>query len=67
MAVKPSKVEYEIGKDRYGRPTRLVGEIEGGQQFWSIISPAIAQRDEGEHIRSLTIEQLKAIAQIASS
>lgn len=63
-AMKPSKVEYEIGKDRYGRPTRLIGEVEGGQQFWSIVSAPIAQRDEGEHIRSLTADQLKAIGQI---
>jgi hypothetical protein len=66
MAMKPSKVEYQIGKDRYGRPSRLIGEVEGGQQFWSIISDPIAQRDEGEHIRSLTTEQLKSIAQILS-
>lgn len=64
--MKPSKIEYEIGKDRYGRRTRLVGEVDGGQQYWAIISDPVAQRDEGEHIRSLTIDQLKAIGQIAS-
>ena len=65
--MKPSRVEYEVGKDRYGRRTRLVGEVDGGQQYWSIISDPVAQRDEGENIRSLTIEQLKLIGQIASS
>lgn len=65
-SMKPSKIEYQVGKDRYGRPTRLVGEIDGGQQYWSIISDPVAQRDEGEHIRSLTAEQLKAIGQIVA-
>lgn len=64
FSMKPSKVEYQVGKDRYGRPTRLVGEMDGGQQYWSIISDPVAQRDEGEHIRSLTADQLKAIGQI---
>lgn len=56
------RVEYNIGRDRYGRPSRLIGEREGGQTYWSIRSEPVSQRDEGEHIRSLTGLQLDAIA-----
>ncbi|GEM_PF-2466634 len=65
--MQPTKVEYDIGKDRYGRRTRLISEKDGGQVHWSIISDPVSQRDEGEHIRSLTSEQLRAIASVSTA
>lgn len=61
---EPVRVEYDIGRDRYGRPSRLIGERTGGQLYWSIVSDAINQRDEGERIAGLTSEQLLAITRL---
>lgn len=64
--MKPSRVEYELGQDRYGRRTRLIIHREPGLDHFEIKSDPVSQRDEGECIRSLTIEQLRAIGEALS-
>ena len=61
--MNPSGIEFEIGQDRYKRRTRLIGKTEGADFVWSIKSDQLAQRDEGEEIRSLTTAQLKMIGE----
>lgn len=58
-----SKVEWSLGKDVYGRPVRLIMERDGGQSKYSIISQPISQRDDGEHIRSLTRANIEELLQ----
>lgn len=61
--MNPSGIEFEIGQDRYKRRPLLIGKAEGADFVWSIKSEALAQRDEGEEIRSLTTAQLMMIAE----
>lgn len=63
----PKRMEYDIGRDRYGRPTTLIAEWNGGQLYWRIRSEPVNQRDEGEDIRSLTSDQLIAAGNIAGA
>lgn len=58
-------VEWDIGKDLHGRSVTLRQTVgTAGQYQFSIISEATSQRDEGEHIFSLTRANLNAIAEI---
>jgi hypothetical protein len=66
--MKPERVEYRLAADRYNRSSRLIGEAQtNGTMLWSIVSDPVSQRDEGEHIRSLTTEQLVQIGEIAKN
>ena len=65
MSAKPTRAEFEIGRDRYGRRSVLIAERVGGQLYWNIESQPTSQRDEGEIIRSLTTSQLVEIGRIA--
>lgn len=62
---RPTKVEYYLGQDVYGRRSNLKGVLQtDGGYCWSIVSEPTSQRDEGERIASLTTSQLEEIAAV---
>ena len=61
MARQPKCIEWEIGKDRYGRSVTLKRE---GADYSIRIHP-IDQRDEGETIRSLSRDLLIEAGKVA--
>jgi hypothetical protein len=64
--LKPARVEFELGEDKYQRRSKLIGELEGnGRYIWTIKSEPSSQRDEGEICHSLTTNQLIAIGRVA--
>jgi hypothetical protein len=63
---RPVEFTFEIGRDRYGRRSRLHGERVGGNVYWSIVSDPVSQRDDGERMNDLTTEHLKAIVEVAN-
>jgi len=69
MTTQPTRFEYDLGSDRYQRRTKLIGERQNGNGngiVWQIVSEPVNQRDDGEHVRSLTTSQLIAAGKIAS-
>jgi hypothetical protein len=60
--MKPSRIEYHIGKDAFGRQVRLVFTKEYG---WEVHREAGDQRDTSERVTGLTWENLVAIAEAA--
>lgn len=63
MIMQPIARTWEIGKDKHGR--RVLVHRRNGE--FIIESEAASQRDEGERIFSLTLENLRAIGELASS
>lgn len=61
--MKPKQIEYGIGHDTYGRRVTLKYErTYDGKDVWSIVSDQLSQRDDGERISGLTVENLRALA-----
>lgn len=61
--MKPKVIEYDIGKDAYGRPVTLkFSRTYDGKEVWSITSDPVNQRDEGERMSGLTADNLRALA-----
>ncbi len=64
---KPLSRIWTVGRDADGRLTVLRHSCEpNGKETWEIISAPVNQRDEGERIHSLSIENLQAIAEIVA-
>ncbi len=64
-APKPRAREWEVGQDAYGRAVILRhGRTYDGKSTWAIETIPSGQRDEGEHIRGLSLECLRAIATV---
>lgn len=62
--MRPSKVEFEIGKTKHGNPVRLVRQQDG---TWSIVLGPADQRDGTRSVDGLTYEQLNAIGEAIDS
>lgn len=61
--MRPKRIDYEIGKDAYGRRVTLKYErAYDGKDVWSIVSDQLNQRDDGERMSGLTVENLHALA-----
>ena len=64
---RPTRIEFGVGRDVYGRQTKLVGaSAANGRYLWAIITEPANQRDEGESIGSLTSDQLQELGRIAA-
>lgn len=62
----PSMREWDVGADVYGRTVRLRHQrTYDGKSAWSLISEPVSQRDEGERMHSLSLDNLRQIAAIA--
>ena len=56
---------YEIGHDAFGRRVTLTRRRHyTGKPLWKIVSHPSSQRDDGEVIDSLSIENLREIANV---
>lgn len=62
----PRKIEYEVGKDAYGRTVLL--RFEAGYSnhpgSWTINTLAANQRDEDQHVGGLTADVILAMAEV---
>jgi hypothetical protein len=66
MIYKPRSREWDIGKDAYGRQSILKHtQTYDGKSVWSIQTMPANQRDDGEKITSLSLENLRTISAIA--
>lgn len=64
--MQPSKIEFNLSDDVYGRDTKLVFQrLYDGKMGWTIHRGALNQRDESESVGLLTDTQLKEIGAIA--
>ncbi len=62
--MKPSKIEFEIGRDTQDRRVVLTAENDmRGKQVITITSHAGGQRDDTQAVRGLSIDNLKLIAE----
>lgn len=57
--MKPTKVEFSLGKTAHNQPVRLVWEYGS----WTLHRDAANQRDESEAVRGLTDENLLAMSE----
>lgn len=55
-------VSWDIGKDKHGR--RVVLHQRNGQ--FDVVAEPVNQRDDGEKMYSLTLENLKSIGAVAA-
>jgi hypothetical protein len=61
--LKPKAASFPIGTDAYGRTVTLHYQRSyDGKDVWSIKSDPVNQRDDGEGMNGLTIENLRALA-----
>lgn len=59
MSIKPTLVEFDIGRDIYGRKVRLRSCFTSdNKQCWQIQIDAANQRDDEQRITGLTSENL---------
>lgn len=65
--MKPTKIEFQVGKDLHGRLVRLICHNENGRQGWSIRRDAGNQLDQPEEVTSLPGEVVVAMAQAVRS
>lgn len=65
--MKPSRIEYDLGKNRHGQPLRLVQCQSNGGEEWILYRDAANQRDDAAFISGLTLENLRDIAEIANA
>ena len=65
--MKPTKIEFQIGKDLHGRQVRLICPNENGRQGWSIRREAGNQLDEPAEVTSLPGEVVVAMAEAVRS
>jgi len=59
MAIKPKRVEYDLGRTRHNQPLKLVWEGDA----WHLIKEPVNQRDQVDRIE-LTPDQIAEIAAI---
>lgn len=65
--MKPRSIEYDIGKDAYGRLVTLTFRRNyDGKELWAIRSEPVSQLDEGERMDGLTADNLRALAAAVS-
>lgn len=65
--MKPKTVEYDIGKDAYGRPVTLKFRRNyDGKELWELHRDAGSQLDEAESVTGLTADNLRALAAAVS-
>ena len=65
MIYKPRSREWDIGKDAYGRQSILKHtRTYDGKSVWSVQTMPANQRDDGEKITSLSLDNLRTIAAI---
>jgi hypothetical protein len=57
--MKPKRIEYEVGKDEYGRTVTLIRELQSSGKYKNVLArPAANQRDEDAFFHDLTDEML---------
>lgn len=65
--VKPTKVEFEVGKTVYGQQLRLVLErTTTGVMCWTLYKDALNQRDESQAIHGIDGQTLRNMAEATS-
>jgi hypothetical protein len=63
--MQPTRVEFTLSNDVYGRPTKLVFGTTGSRMGWTIERDVVDQRDEPARVDLLTDTQLCEIGRIA--
>lgn len=66
--MKPSRVEYPVGRTIHNQAVRLVWAINAyGRPEWTIHRDAVNQRDDPERVSGLTDEVILAMADAVRS
>ncbi len=65
--MKPSMIEFQVGKDIYGRAVTLRWQADGDRQSWCISVPPWAQNDHCFMICGLSVEVLRCIAAVVEA
>lgn len=66
--MKPTRIEFDVGRTRFNQTLRLIYEREnGGVGSWTLIQDAASQRDETTTIRNLPAEAIERMAEAVKS